>query len=204
MRKLIILLSMVFILLSCRSSPDYKQIIEDRANENFELSYSGIKVGKPISQYGNPDDSEISVKDEVITLPDFVSDGVGAVVGNVPANVSVQQFEKSKKVDRICVSIDNYGYVMESLVNEYVKRYGIYSSCTFTYGFPGSPTYKMEKWIPNDSYNPELILGDATKIKQNIETSKAEISFIWKWKNGEISIHLTHWTPNKLYLTISK
>lgn len=206
MRKIIMLLSIISTMLSCQSSPDYKQIIEDRANESLELSYSGIKIGDAISKYGNPDDTEISVKDEILSLPDFVWDGIGAAVGDVPTNISVQQFEKSKKVDQICVSIDNYGYVMESLVNEYVKRYGIYSSCTFTYGWQGSPTYKKEERIPNDDVlcKPEQILREATKVKQSIEINKAEISFLWKWKNGKISIHLSHWTPNKLYLTISK
>lgn len=206
MRKLIILLSCVFTLLCCQSSPDYKQIIEDRTYESLELSYSGIQIGDSISKYGNPNNTEISVKDEILSLPDFERDGMGVAIGNVSTNISVQQFEKSKMVDQICISIDNYGYVMESLVNEYVKRYGIYSSCTFTYGWKGNPTYKKEERIPNDDVldNPEQILREATKVKQSIEINKAEISFLWKWKNGRISIHLSHWTPNKLYLTISK
>lgn len=206
MKKNLLHFTFLFLLVGCQTKQEYSKIIEERAKQSVELSYSGIKIGDKFTLYGDSSQTETKVKDIVLHLPDFSSDEFVGIVGDVQAHILVDQFKKDNKVDAINIAMDDYGYVMESLVNEYVKKYGIYSSCTLSYGFPGSASFRQDTRIPNDDVlcNPEQILRDATTAKRNIQNNKARIDFIWKWKNGTISVHITYWSPNTLYLTFSE
>lgn len=198
MRQLLMLLLAPLALLGCQSSPDYKEVIAERASQNLELTYSGIKIGDSISRYGNPDNIVVDVKDESKALPDYNNDDTGTVV---LAKISVEQRGKSQKVDAIVLTMEDYDYVLESLVKEYVNKYGIYSYCEFIHGWPGMYGYKKDKRVPNDDVlnNPDIIMSEITRTKHamaNYDTPHRSISIAWVWKNGEIII--TSYTPHKV------
>ena len=113
----------LFLLVGGQTKQEYSKIIEERAKQSVELSYSGIKIGDKFTLYGDSSQTETKVKDIVLHLPDFSSDEFVGIVGDVQAHILVDQFKKDNKVDAINIAMDDYGYVMERRVNEYVKEY---------------------------------------------------------------------------------
>ena len=191
---------------SCQKKSDYTQIIEQRAKTNIELSYARIHLGDSFDKYCNDNNTVADVKSERLSLPDVsLPNGMGGMAGNVMSKISVEQHNNSNKVDAIVVSIENEGYVQESLVSEYIKKYDMYSYCLISYGYPGSATYREEKLIPDESsvFTPETILGKTLEAKENMNDTHAAIRYVWEWENAAISV-VSSFTSNYVYLTFSK
>ncbi len=195
MTKTIYILCLAIILLvnnvSCQQKPSYQAVINDRAQRDTTLSYSGIYLGDPIAKYGSTDKVIIDIKDAYISLPDAeIGDHTMEIVGDIPTHISIEQCNRSNKTDAIVVKLSGNKYTLKSLIYKYINLYGIFSYYEAIEGYFNSP---KRKYVPNtDAFNnPESILNYAMSTMENIGVGNRQLEFVWKWKNQRIVISCT-------------
>ncbi len=186
--------------ISCQKHPNYQSIISNRAQRDTTLSYNGICLGDSIAKYGPADKTLINITDEYISLPDVNSkNNVMQIVGNIPAHISIEQHNESRKIDAIAIVLNGNENTLESLVYKYINLYGMYS---YYENYEGTPNLQKDKYIPyNDALSaPEIILNNAMATMQNIDIDHSRFKFVWEWKNQSISISCI--SSDNIYITL--
>lgn len=214
--KYVYVLMAILLLFNCtQNNMPYQQIIAERSCQDTVLSYKNIKIGDAVSKLNIPD-----TINTIFYLPNLEEQDVNFEPTNINGSmyiphgnikVSIEQ-NNAKQIQSLTIDIDgdiidNKGGLLQSLVQTYMNKFGIFSYYEERTGAIGSSSHFSTKDIPTNIESIKTILYKAQTQQERIIQSKQEslkkpqeLQFVWEWKNQAIAIKSSSYSSSTIYI----
>lgn len=196
----------------------YKSFIASRANTDTVLTMEGMRMGQNLADSLNASSSheinEVAIKKLRKTFEISNSDlSTSLIAGSADVEYFVK-LDSAGKIVRMWYEVDcntadvSKSEMLTAIVAELNRQYGVFSYYE----------YNQRSYGLDDELSKKLALSADTTLTQIIQQSQrdlelvdrdwsggtASLSFVWKWKNQEIDVHLSNYLSHKIMVVYSK
>lgn len=202
----------------CAKGSDYKSFIASRANTDTVLTMEGMRIGQNLADSLNANSNngynEISIKKLRKTFEIRNEDLDSSVIAGGTADVEYfVKLDSVGKIVRMWYEVDcntattSKSKMLTAIVDELNHQFGVFSYYEYNQQsfFRGNLSKKLT--ISADTTLTQIIQTsqrDLELVDRDWSGGTASLSFVWKWKNQEIDVHVSNYYNYKIVVLYTK